>query len=124
MDVKRFNNAAEAASDFVKSMAHPVRLRIICALAEHECSVTELAELVGVSMSTISRHLALMRKDRIVKPRRMHQTIHYSLFDANVIKLVAILAEAFCAPMSKKGKEKDAAAQPVTETVMQWRKKA
>jgi ArsR family transcriptional regulator, virulence genes transcriptional regulator len=96
MDVKRFNLAAGAASDFVKSLAQPVRLRIICALATQECSVTMLADSAGVSMSTISRHLALLRKDHIVKARRARQTILYSLSDANVAKLIGILSETFC----------------------------
>ncbi len=96
MDVKRFDTAAGEASEFVKSLAHPVRLRILCALAARECSVTVLAEAADASMSTISRHLALLRKDRIVKARRARQTIVYCLSDANVGRLIGILTEAFC----------------------------
>lgn len=95
MDTARFNHAAGEASDFVKSLAQPVRLRIICALATRECSVTMLADSAGVSMSTISRHLALLRKDHIVKARRARQTILYSLSNANVAKLIGILSESF-----------------------------
>lgn len=97
MDVKRFDTAAGEASEFVKSLAHPVRLRILCALAAQECSVTFLAETASASMSTISRHLALLRKDRIVKARRARQTIVYSLVDTNVGRLIGILTETFCA---------------------------
>ncbi len=96
MDVKRFNDAADEASEFVKSLAHPVRLRILCALATQECSVTVLSEMAGASMSTVSRHLALLRKDRIVKARRASQTIVYSLANANVGKLLGLLTETFC----------------------------
>ncbi|MGO9389637.1 ArsR/SmtB family transcription factor [Rhodoblastus sp.] len=96
MDVKRFNLAAEEASEFIKSLANPVRLRILCALTAQECSVTMLAEAAGAPMSTISRHLALLRKDRIVKTRRESQTIFYSLADAHVGKLIGFLAETFC----------------------------
>jgi DNA-binding transcriptional ArsR family regulator len=96
MDVKRFETGAEQASELVKSLAHPVRLRILCALAGKECSVTMLAETAGAGMSTISRHLALLRKDHIVKARRARQTIVYSLSDANIGKIIALLTETFC----------------------------
>jgi len=93
MDVKRFNKAAGEASDFIKSLAHPTRLRVLCALATRECSVTMLAAAAGASMSTMSRHLALLRKDHIVKTRRENQTIFYALADANVGKIIAIMAQ-------------------------------
>ncbi|WP_296708038.1 metalloregulator ArsR/SmtB family transcription factor [Rhodoblastus sp.] len=96
MDVKQFDLAAAQASDLIKALAHPARLRIVCALSGRECSVTDLAEIAGVPVSAISRHLALLRKDRIVKARRARQTMHYSLSDARIGKFVAVLAETFC----------------------------
>lgn len=107
MDVKRFNEVAEEASEFVKSLASPVRLRILCALTAQECSVTMLAEAAGAPQSTISRHLALLRKDHIVKTRRENQTIYYSLSDAHVGKLIGFLAEMFCsAPADARRRKK------------------
>jgi DNA-binding transcriptional ArsR family regulator len=97
MDVKRFNDAATEASDFLKSLANPVRLRIVCALAGQERSVTMLSEVVGAPQSTISRHLMLMRKDRIVSFRRSGQTIFYALADSNVEKIIVVMFDNFCA---------------------------
>jgi ArsR family transcriptional regulator, virulence genes transcriptional regulator len=96
MDVKRFDIAAGKASEFVKSLANPTRLRILCVLAARECSVTVLTEAVGAPMPTISRHLSLLRKDHIVKKRRMRQTIFYSLSDSRIARIVEILGETFC----------------------------
>jgi ArsR family transcriptional regulator, virulence genes transcriptional regulator len=96
MDVKRFDNAATQASDLIGALAHPGRLRIVCALAEGERSVTGLAEITGAPVATISRHLAMLRKDRVVKARRARQTVYYSLCDARVGRFVAALAENFC----------------------------
>lgn len=97
MDVKRFDIVAAEASDLIKALAHPARLRIVCALARKEYSVTCLAESAGASVSTVSRHLVLLRKVRIVKARRFQQTMFYSLSDENIGKFVAILAATFCA---------------------------
>jgi DNA-binding transcriptional ArsR family regulator len=96
MDVKQFDLAAAQASDLIKALAHPARLRIVCALSGRECSVTGLAEIAGVPVSAISRHLALLRKDRIVKARRARQTMYYSLGDARIGKFIVTLAETFC----------------------------
>jgi ArsR family transcriptional regulator, virulence genes transcriptional regulator len=96
MDVKQFDLAAAQASDLIRALAHPARLRIVCARSGRECSVTGLAGIAGVPISAISRHLALLRKDRIVKTRRSRQTMFYSLGDPKIGKFVAVLAETFC----------------------------
>jgi ArsR family transcriptional regulator, virulence genes transcriptional regulator len=102
MDVKRFDVAAAKASELIKALAHPARLRIVCALAGQESSVTSLSQTVGIPISTVSRHLMLLRKDRIVKARRFHQSMFYSLGDESIMKLVAVLAETFCSDMPPK----------------------
>jgi DNA-binding transcriptional ArsR family regulator len=96
MDVKRFTAAAPEISEWVKSLASPVRLRILCALSRQEVSVGALADALGLSMPTISQHLALLRKDRLVSCRRANQTIFYALSDARLVKIIEGLAEEFC----------------------------
>ena len=88
--------AADQAADFLKSLANPVRLRILCLLAQGEAPVGELAEKLAARQSLISQHLALLRKDGLVRPRRDGQTIHYALSDARAEKLIGVLYEAFC----------------------------
>ncbi len=88
--------AAEQASDFLKSLANPVRLRILCLLAQGEASVGDIAEKLAARQSLISQHLALLRKDGLVRPRRDGQTIHYALADEKAEKLIGVLYESFC----------------------------
>lgn len=97
LDIDLLDSAADEACDLIKALAHPARLRIVCALSGRECNVTTLAQAAAVPISTISRHLALLRKDHIVKTRRSRQTVFYSLSGANVGKFVSTLAETFCA---------------------------
>jgi DNA-binding transcriptional ArsR family regulator len=96
MDVKRLNDAAEEATDFLKALAAPGRLRLLCALSTGEHSVTALAEALGASQPTVSRHLALLRKDRIVTSRSSGTTRFYRLADPRVEKLMGVLSEIFC----------------------------
>ena len=89
--------AAEQASDFLKSLANPVRLRILCLLVQGEAAVGDITEKLGARQSLISQHLALLRKDGMVRPRRDGQTIYYALADKRAERLIGVLYETFCA---------------------------
>lgn len=69
----------EMRARIIKAMAHPSRLMMIDALAEGEKCVCELRDLVGSDISTVSKHLALMRDAGIVNDRKAGQQVFYSL---------------------------------------------
>jgi len=95
-DASALAAAAEQASEFLKSLANPVRLRILCLLAQGEAPVGEIAERLAARQSLISQHLALLRKDGIVSARRDGQTIRYALADHRVERLIGVLYDEFC----------------------------
>lgn len=90
--------SAEAAEELLKAMANRHRLMILCQLIGGECSVGELAELLELRDSTVSQHLALLRKDDLVATRRDGQTIWYSIASDPARSLVETLYQIFCAP--------------------------
>lgn len=90
--------AATEASELLKALAHPHRLMIICQLIDRERAVGELADLLRLRDSTVSQHLALLRKDELVRPRRDGQTIWYSIASAPVRELLATLYRVYCGP--------------------------
>ena len=63
----------------LKALAHESRLMIVDRLGRGECSVGELRELVGGDLSTVSKHLALLRAHGIVEDRREGTTVYYRL---------------------------------------------
>jgi len=63
----------------IKGMAHPSRLLIIDILSEGEQCVCELQKRVGSDMSTVSKHLALMRSAGLVTDRRQGLQVFYRL---------------------------------------------
>ncbi len=67
-----------------QALSDPTRCKIILTLTNHELCVTDLAEILGVSLSGISHHLKGLRDNRIVKFRRDGNTIYYSVDDAHV----------------------------------------
>jgi ArsR family transcriptional regulator len=66
-------------ANIVKAMAHPSRLMMIDALAEGEKCVCELQRLVGSDMSTVSKHLLLMKRAGLVEDRKEGLRVHYRL---------------------------------------------
>jgi DNA-binding transcriptional ArsR family regulator len=90
--------AAAAASDLLKSLGNPTRLLILCRLTEAECSVGDLVALLGIRDSTVSQHLALLRKDRLVQTRREGQTIWYTITSHPARQVLETLFAIYCCP--------------------------
>src|SRR5512140_1473602 len=88
---------ARRAAGLLKAMSNASRLVILCQLAEGERSVGELERAVGLSQSGISQHLAVLRRENVVKNRRDRQTVYYSLASDEVVALMSTLHKVFCA---------------------------
>lgn len=86
----------ERAARCLKVLAHPIRLLIIHLLGEGERSVQELEKAVGVSQSSISQHLNLLKDKEILESRRAAQQVFYRLKNPRLLELTAITRELFC----------------------------
>lgn len=95
-ELEKMEDAAERASEMLKTLGHPGRLMILCNLAEGERSVGELADDIGMLQSSLSQHLARMRREGLVTTRRESQTIYYRLVDGDVRKLIRAIYKIFC----------------------------
>jgi ArsR family transcriptional regulator len=70
----------EARAAIVKALAHPARLMIVDELTEHgQRCVCELTDLVGSDLSTVSRHLSILRNAGIVESEKRGTTVYYRL---------------------------------------------
>ncbi len=67
-----------------QALADPTRCKIIMALTRQELCVTDLAAVVEASISNVSHHLKGLKDIRLVKFRRVGNTIYYSIDDAHV----------------------------------------
>ena len=63
----------------IKAMAHPSRLAMLEALADGELCVCDLQKLVGSDMSTVSKHLSVMKAAGLVEARKDGLWMHYRL---------------------------------------------
>jgi DNA-binding transcriptional ArsR family regulator len=101
LDSKAMERAADQASDLLKALSNRHRLLIICQLIDGERPVGELAELLKLRDSTVSQHLALLRKDGLVSARRDAQTIFYSIASEPAREILKTLYRAYCTPKAK-----------------------
>lgn len=69
----------EARAKIIKAMAHPTRLFIIDELSRGERCVCELTKMVGVDVSTVSKHLTVMKNAGIVRDERRGSQVFYTL---------------------------------------------
>ncbi len=69
----------EARSAVFKALAHPSRLLMVDELAQGERCVCDLTALVGADMSTVSKHLSVLKAAGVVQDERRGSQIWYRL---------------------------------------------
>jgi len=69
----------QTKSEIFKALGHPTRLQIVEKLADGEQCVCDLLEMFNVEMSTLSRHLSVLKNAEIVIDERRGKNIFYSL---------------------------------------------
>lgn len=84
----------EKDSEVLKAMGHPVRLQIVAGLLEpghDKCNVNRMVERLGIPQSTVSQHLAILRRAGIVVPRKEGVKTCYHVADGRIPGLVKLL---------------------------------
>jgi len=74
-------------------LANPKRLEIIDTLRTREMSVTELADVLEISQSNLSQHLALMRQRGILTSRRDGLNVFYSLSNPKITQACDLMRQ-------------------------------
>ena len=83
-------------SSLLKSMAHPIRLKILCLLWEKELSVGDLQAIIKTTNANISQHLAILRNRGIIACRKDAKFIYNRIADPRVLLLMESLKTLFC----------------------------
>lgn len=96
-DIELLQESADQAAALLQAVGNSKRLVILCLLIQQgEMSVGALNEMVTLSPSALSQHLARMRQEGLVSYRREAQTLYYRIEDPNVAKLIGTLKDIFC----------------------------
>ena len=92
-------------ADFLKALAHPVRLHIIEHLKNGQsASVGRLVGELGVEQSGLSRHLAILRDLGILEARQEKKNVYYTLHDHDIFKVLRPIAELLRKKLKKSEK--------------------
>ena len=87
----------EKAAAFLKLLANPHRLAVLCRLHERPHNVTELAESSGLPQAAMSSQLALLREAGLVSYEVNHRERQYYIADSRVNEMIRLLYSFFCA---------------------------
>lgn len=106
LDVNEMVPAADEASELLKAIANRHRLLLLCQMIDRKRSVGELADFLELRPSTVSQHLALLRKDGLVSAERDGQTIWYTISSNPAREVLRTLYRVCCTP-KKPGRSAD-----------------
>lgn len=76
----------------IKALAHPSRLLIVDELGKGERCVSELTELVGSDISTVSKHLLVLKKAGVVQEEKRGLQVFYRLRVPCILRLFDCVA--------------------------------
>jgi ArsR family transcriptional regulator len=96
----------ETAARALKAISHPLRLKILCVVADEEVCVQDIVDAVGTSQSNISQHLAILRDKGVLNTRKDANRVYYRVADPRTLQLIVLMREVFCGvPAPRKRKE-------------------
>lgn len=107
MNVKDMIPASDMAAALMRSLSHPQRLLVLCALGNGEKSVGELRSLLGgVEQVPMSQQLMRLRADGLVESRREGTIVYYHIARPEVLLVIGALETAYCSA-TRLGKRDD-----------------
>jgi len=96
LDIEALREAAGAATDFLRTLANPDRLMLLCQLSGGERCVSDLESDTGIPQPTLSQQLAVLRREDLVITRREGKQIYYRIADPKVLTMLGQLQQLFC----------------------------
>lgn len=87
----------EARAAVIKAMGHPTRLFMVEELSRGERCVCELTEMVGADVSTVSKHLSVLKNVGIVQDDKRGSQVFYSLLVPCVLKFFSCVESVLAA---------------------------
>ena len=78
-------------SNYLKTLAHPVRLEILEYLHEGEKYVGDIVSYIGIGQSNVSRHLAALKNSGVLHSRQEGSNVYYSVSDERVFRVLRLV---------------------------------
>lgn len=91
MDASEHDELLALEASLCQALADPSRLRIVEELTRQPRTISELVAALGLSQSTVSRHVALLRERGIVAATREGSSVVCRLADPRAVQIVELL---------------------------------
>ena len=96
LDTDALRRGAAEAVAALKLLANPERLLLLCQLSQGEMCVSDLESALGIRQPTLSQQLSVLRAEGVVSTRREGKNIYYSVADAALLDILAVLYRLYC----------------------------
>lgn len=90
------DNHIEDIAKLLKTMSHPIRLKILCLLQDKEMTVGDLHREVRTTNANVSQHLSILRNQGIIAYRKDANFIYNRIAEGRVTELIKTMRELFC----------------------------
>lgn len=96
MNIDSMRQAATQAGALLRALGNEDRLLLLCQLSQHEMSVGELAQTLGIRQPTLSQQLGVLRQEGLVSTRREGKQIYYAVSDEKALTILSTLYQLYC----------------------------
>jgi len=90
------DNHIEDIAKLLKTMSHPIRLKILCLLQDKEMTVGDIHKEVLTTNANVSQHLSILRNQGIIAYRKDANFIFNRIAEGRVTELIKTMRELFC----------------------------
>ncbi|MCA9196477.1 MAG: winged helix-turn-helix transcriptional regulator [Planctomycetales bacterium] len=85
------------AADCLRTLAHPVRIRMVQLLLQGRYTVGEIAEDCGIAENQASEHLRLMQRCGFLSSQREGRCVYYQIAEPHLEQIVSCIEDRFLA---------------------------
>ena len=93
----------ERHAEMCKVFSHSTRLMILNVLRDEEMTVAAIADNLGIVMGTISPHLLMMKRQRVLVSRKQGNQVFYRLANPRMLQAFDLIRELLYEQMSQEG---------------------
>lgn len=90
------NNTVATLAKIIKTISHPIRLKILCLLVDGDLTVGQIHERLPTSYANVSQHLQRLQNQALVVTDKQANFVYYSIAAPNIREMIRILRRLYC----------------------------
>ncbi len=91
------DHSVETLAKIIKSISHPIRLKILCLLVDGGQTVGQIHGQLSTSYANVSQHLQRLQGQGLVSTDKQANFVHYSIAASSTKEIIRVLRRLYCA---------------------------